>query len=379
MIHLFRHDHRFALELGIARQGQFGSAAGRDHGRAGGAHFPQFLQPPHVALAPRGDAAFEPVRFQLQPRVHPLRCAGFLGIDRLFPRLIAAEADILAAHVPPVEPQRRAGQALQKGAVMADDHEGAFEPVEPALQPVDGGQVEMVGRLVQQQQVRLLRQRAGDGGAAALAAAGGGCVGGHVDTELAGDGFHRMFGRRAVARQGIIHQRLAPGEVGFLLQPYHVGIGLDLAHPAIRLRFRPVMSRSSVVLPTPLRPISAIRSRGPICRSSPSPLAGSPSSQRPPCCRPMPSSERIGGSAMSAAQVGVALGWLASEGWPGILPMPVRFCFSAAETAEVGEGAEGAIAPKAQECSVFFSREGAKTRRKITPLRVFTLRLRAFA
>ena len=44
-----------------------------------------------------------------------------------------------------------------------------------------------------------------------------------------------------------------------------------------------------------LRPISASRSRGPMCRSS------SRNSQRPPCCRPRPSQERIGASAMRRA------------------------------------------------------------------------------
>ena len=54
---------------------------------------------------------------------------------------------------------------------MADQHHGAMRSdFEFGFQPFDGGQVEMVGGLVEQQDVGLRRQRAGQRGAADLAA-----------------------------------------------------------------------------------------------------------------------------------------------------------------------------------------------------------------
>ena len=120
---VLRHDHRLRFELTIAGQLQLGRASRAHHGRARLAHFPQFRQSALVALAPGGDAAFEPMRFDLQPRVHPLRVARFVGIDFVFPRLVPAKADVAAAHIAPVEPHGGVGQALEERPVMADDHE----------------------------------------------------------------------------------------------------------------------------------------------------------------------------------------------------------------------------------------------------------------
>jgi hypothetical protein len=51
------------------------------HGGALGAHLPQLFEPSLVALAPRGDAAFEPVRLDLELGVELVGGAGLLGID----------------------------------------------------------------------------------------------------------------------------------------------------------------------------------------------------------------------------------------------------------------------------------------------------------
>ena len=53
---------------------------------------------------------------------------------------------------------------------MADDEDRAVVVGEIALQPLDGRQVEMVGRLVEQQHVRLADQGAGQRRAPGLAA-----------------------------------------------------------------------------------------------------------------------------------------------------------------------------------------------------------------
>ena len=228
-------DHRLGLELLLGREAELGGALGRDHRGALGAHLPELLEPALVALAPRGDAAFEPVRLDLQPRVELFRCARFLGIDLLFPCLVAAEADFLASQRPAVEPDRRARQALEEGAVVADDDERALVTVEPAFEPVDRREIEMVGRLVHQQQVGLLRQRLRDRRTAPFAAARALGRGRHVDAELARDGFDFMLGRRVRTAQGEVHQRIAAREIGLLLQQHDPGAGLDLARAAIGL------------------------------------------------------------------------------------------------------------------------------------------------
>ena len=70
--------------------------------------------------------------------------------------------------------------------------------------------------------------------------------------------------------------------------------------PAVGLR-RPVTIFKVVPLPAPFRPISASRSPGSTWRSiGAAPLVGvgPPNSQRPPCCKATPSSEKMGGCAM---------------------------------------------------------------------------------
>ena len=52
-----------------------------------------------------------------------------------------------------VEPDRGARQVAEETAVVADQHQGRAPRVELALEPLDGRQVEMVGRLVEQQDV----------------------------------------------------------------------------------------------------------------------------------------------------------------------------------------------------------------------------------
>jgi hypothetical protein len=93
------------------------------------------------------------VRLDLQLGVELVRGAGFLGIDLFHPRFIAAEADVLAAQRTAIEPQRGAGEPFEERAVVADDHERAGIALEPGFQPVDRGEIEVVGRFVQQQDV----------------------------------------------------------------------------------------------------------------------------------------------------------------------------------------------------------------------------------
>ena len=65
--------------------------------------------------------------------------------------------------------QHGRADGLQEPAVVRDQHDGRVEPHECLLEPLQGLDVEMVGRLVQQQHVRRSGQRAGQRGARELA------------------------------------------------------------------------------------------------------------------------------------------------------------------------------------------------------------------
>ena len=136
------------------------------------AHLPQLFQPPLVAFAPRGNPAFEPVRLEFQPGIHTFCGAGFFGIDRVFPGLITAKANLFAAHRSAINPQRCAGQPGEECSVMADDDEGASEARKPAFEPFNRRQIKVVGRLVEQQQIGFGGQRARQSRTTPFAAAG---------------------------------------------------------------------------------------------------------------------------------------------------------------------------------------------------------------
>ena len=152
LVDLVSHDDRLGLHL-VDHQFHLRRALGTEHGGPLGAHFPQLFQAALVALASCGDAAFQPVRLDLQFGIQLVGRAGFLGIDLFHPGLVTAKADLLAAQAAAVEPQGSLGQPLQEGTVVADHHESAGIAVQPGFQPVNGGKVQVVGRLVQQEQV----------------------------------------------------------------------------------------------------------------------------------------------------------------------------------------------------------------------------------
>ena len=259
-------DHHPGLDvvIGEAEPGRAGRA---EHGRARGAHLVQLGEPALVAPAPGGDSALQPVQFELQLGVELFRGARFLGIDLLGPRLEAAEPDLGAAQAAAVEPQGRPGQALEEGAIVADRDEGAGVAAEPILQPFD-------------------RRRDRDGWSARRAAAHRdpapararsprGAVRPRrsrrrtieVDSDLVGDRIDRMCrARRRPARTREAwrkRRRPDPARAG---RPWcRAGW---CGGPRRSRSGRPGIS-SRVVLPAPLRPISASRSRSPTNRSSP--------------------------------------------------------------------------------------------------------------
>ena len=130
----------------------------------------QPFQPPHVALAPRGDAIGQPVLL-----AHDL-AVELVAVELLFlqhgvaPFLERAETLVEPAGHPAIEPDAGPGQVGEEAAVVADDDEGRLDVLELGLQPLDGRQVEVVGRLIEEDDVRLGRQHPGQGRAAGLAA-----------------------------------------------------------------------------------------------------------------------------------------------------------------------------------------------------------------
>ena len=81
--------------------------------------------------------------------------------------LLAAPQVILPVPWPvrdpaPVELQDAGRQALQEASIVGDEEQGPGEVLEEALEPINGVDVQMVGGLVQQQQVRLPHQGLGE-------------------------------------------------------------------------------------------------------------------------------------------------------------------------------------------------------------------------
>ena len=86
---------------------------------------------------------------------------------------------------------------------MGDEQQRAAVAVEQAFQPFDGGEVEMVGGFVEQQQFRLGDQGASQGDPLLLAA---------------GQGVHLDVGRQVEPAQGLFHPAAqTPGVVRFEL------------------------------------------------------------------------------------------------------------------------------------------------------------------
>ena len=88
-------------------------------------------------------------------------------------RVVALERDAAAA----VELEDPLGDVVEEVAVVGDRDDGARVLLEEALQPVDRLGVEVVGRLVEQQQVGVAEEQPGERDAALLAAGQGRDVG----------------------------------------------------------------------------------------------------------------------------------------------------------------------------------------------------------
>ena len=150
-----------------------------------------------------------------------------LGLRHLAGQLRAAALQVGGvvagprAEAAPLELDDAGGQPLEEGAVVGDEEEGALEAQEEVLQPVDGVQVEVVGGLVQQQDVGMAGQGPGQQDAALHAAREGAEVGAGLQLQAGEDGLylvpdaslasadagsHQMEGRPLQSRRDLLGQ-----------------------------------------------------------------------------------------------------------------------------------------------------------------------------
>ena len=133
-------------------------------------HRVQLAEPAHVALAPGGDAVAQPMLFAHDLAAELVLLALLLLEDRVAPGFEMRKTLVEPARVAAVEPHGCPRDALQEAAVVRDDDDCRRRAVQLVFQPLDRGEIEMVGRLIEQQDVGLRGDRAGKGGAARLAA-----------------------------------------------------------------------------------------------------------------------------------------------------------------------------------------------------------------
>ncbi len=129
----------------------------------GAALLAQRLQGPHppfVARAPGLDALANPDLLLGQAFVEALALLG-LGMQALLaPAQIVVVIARPIGELAAIEFEDAGGQIAQEAPIMGDEQQRALETEHQLFEPFDGLDVEMVGRLVEQQQIRLADQRA---------------------------------------------------------------------------------------------------------------------------------------------------------------------------------------------------------------------------
>ncbi len=133
-------------------------------------------------------------------------------------RIVALPGDAVAA----VQFEDPAGDVVEEVAVVGDGDDGPRIALQVLLQPGDGLGVEVVGRLVEQQDVGLLQQQAAQGDPPLLAA------GEDFDPGLAGrtaQGVHGQVEAR-IELPGVEGVELVLNHCLALAERFHVGIGL---------------------------------------------------------------------------------------------------------------------------------------------------------
>ena len=245
------------------------------------AHFAEFADAPHVAFAARGDAVTKPMLLHHDAPVELVTLDLLLLELLIAPGFEGGKALFEPARRAAVEPDGRARQIGEQAFVMADEHEGRPRLRQLLLQPFDGEKVEMVGRLVEQQDFRRRRQGAHERGAARLAA-----------RERRRPGGRRQRPAPPSARARDADRLPRRGRRGRNPEPSRMPIDRALARDSAGSRragrtelppsgsISPAAILSSVDLPDPLRPTSAMRSLGATASSAPSSRGWPPSVRR---------------------------------------------------------------------------------------------------
>ena len=135
-----------------------------------GAQVLERAQPAHVALAPGSDAVAQPVFLALDFLAELVLLDLFLFQHLVAPGFEVAETLVETARLAAIQPHGGVGNLFEEATVVGDDHERRAALDQLAFQPFDGRQVEMVGRFVEQQDIRLRCHDAGECCSAGFAA-----------------------------------------------------------------------------------------------------------------------------------------------------------------------------------------------------------------
>lgn len=130
-------------------------------GGALGAHSHQGAHPPLVPGPSGLDPTPEPRLLLFQPPVEFFPPQGLVGQPLLLPAQELAVAAFPGGEPPPVELHDPAGQPLQEFPVVGDGHHRPRIFRQEAFEPGDRPDIEVVGRLVQEQELRLGHQHPG--------------------------------------------------------------------------------------------------------------------------------------------------------------------------------------------------------------------------
>ena len=200
---------------------------------------PHRIERPHpalVALAARGDAVAQPVGLGGELAVELVPVALLLLEDGVAAGLEIGKAAIDSARDAAVEPNRCLRKVFQEAPIVADEHDGGAEAAELGLEPFDRRQVEVIGRLVEEQDVRLRREHPSERGAPGFAA---GEIRGRLlacQPELIEDVARAMrIVARSEPRLDISERRGIAGEVRLLRQIADGRARLREAAAAVRL------------------------------------------------------------------------------------------------------------------------------------------------
>ena len=153
------------------------------------------------------------------------------------PRLERAKALLKAACAAAIKPDRGAGQVGEQPLVMADERERRAARSEARLQPFDRDEIEVIGRLVEQQDVGFDVQHPDQGRPPRFAARETAGIGGGIEPKL---GHHRS--RRmgvvhfAQAGEHIVERGPEARNVGLLRQIGEARRRLDEARSPVRRR-----------------------------------------------------------------------------------------------------------------------------------------------